>query len=70
MNRHLLSAADLSRDDALLVLDTAEELARLADRPIKKLPTLARRTVVTCSSRTPPAPAPPSRWPPSGCRPT
>ena len=31
MNRHLLSAADLSRDDALLVLDTAEELARLAE---------------------------------------
>src|SRR6476646_7739619 len=44
--RHLLSAADLSRDDALLVLDTAEELARLADRPIKKLPTLRGRTVV------------------------
>ena len=46
MNRHLLSAADLTRDDALLVLDTAEELARLADRPIKKLPTLRGRTVV------------------------
>jgi aspartate carbamoyltransferase catalytic subunit len=43
---HLLSAGDLSRDDALLVLDTAEELARLADRPIKKLPTLRGRTVV------------------------
>ncbi len=46
MNRHLLSAADLSRDDALLVLDTAEELAKVADRPIKKLPTLRGRTVV------------------------
>jgi aspartate carbamoyltransferase catalytic subunit len=46
MNRHLLSAADLSRDDALLVLDTAEELGQLADRPIKKLPTLRGRTVV------------------------
>jgi len=44
--RHLLSAADLSRDQALLVLDTAEELARVADRPIKKLPTLRGRTVV------------------------
>jgi aspartate carbamoyltransferase catalytic subunit len=43
---HLLSAADLTRDDALRVLDTAEELARLADRPIKKLPTLRGRTVV------------------------
>ncbi|MDQ1628889.1 MAG: aspartate carbamoyltransferase catalytic subunit [Actinomycetota bacterium] len=46
MNRHLLSGADLSHADALLVLDTAEELAQLADRPIKKLPTLRGRTVV------------------------
>ncbi|MGD0602722.1 MAG: aspartate carbamoyltransferase catalytic subunit [Streptosporangiaceae bacterium] len=46
MNRHLISAADLSRADALLILDTAEELAQLADRPIKKLPTLRGRTVV------------------------
>jgi aspartate carbamoyltransferase catalytic subunit len=43
---HLLSAADLTRDDALLVLDTADELARVADRPVKKLPTLRGRTVV------------------------
>jgi aspartate carbamoyltransferase catalytic subunit len=46
MNRHLISAADLTRDDALLILDTAEELAQVADRPIKKLPTLRGRTVV------------------------
>jgi aspartate carbamoyltransferase catalytic subunit len=46
MNRHLISAADLSREDALLVLDTAGELAQVADRPIKKLPTLRGRTVV------------------------
>ena len=46
VNRHLISAADLSRDDALLVLDTADELARISDRPIKKLPTLRGRTVV------------------------
>ena len=46
MKRHLLSAADLSRDDALLILDTAAELARVADRPIKKLPALRGRTVV------------------------
>src|SRR5207245_2315879 len=35
-----------SKQDALLILDTAEELARVADRPIKKLPTLRGRTVV------------------------
>ena len=46
MKRHLITAADLSRADALLILDTAEELASLADRPIKKLPTLRGRTVV------------------------
>ncbi|MFE3092954.1 aspartate carbamoyltransferase catalytic subunit [Streptomyces sp. NPDC059248] len=46
MKHHLISAADLTRDDAVLVLDTAEEMARVADRPIKKLPTLRGRTVV------------------------
>jgi aspartate carbamoyltransferase catalytic subunit len=47
VNRHLLSAGDLSRDDALLVLDTAAEMeAALAGRSIKKLPTLRGRTVV------------------------
>ena len=46
MKRHLLSAGDLSRDDALLVLDTAAELASLTDRSVRKLPTLRGRTVV------------------------
>jgi aspartate carbamoyltransferase catalytic subunit len=46
MNRHLLSADDLSKSDALLILDTAAELGQLADRPVKKLPTLRGRTVV------------------------
>jgi aspartate carbamoyltransferase catalytic subunit len=46
MKRHLISAADLTRSDALLILDTAEELAQVVDRPIKKLPTLRGRTVV------------------------
>jgi aspartate carbamoyltransferase catalytic subunit len=46
VKRHLLSAADLTLDDAVLVLDTAQELAQLADRSVKKLPTLRGRTVV------------------------
>ncbi len=47
MNPHLLSAADLTHEDALLVLDTAEELARATDRTaVRKLPTLRGRTVV------------------------
>jgi aspartate carbamoyltransferase catalytic subunit len=46
VKRHLLSAADLERDDAELILRTAEELRSLADRPIKKLPALRGRTVV------------------------
>jgi aspartate carbamoyltransferase catalytic subunit len=44
--RHLLSTADLDRDEALLILDTAEQLSRVAARPVKKLPTLRGRTVV------------------------
>jgi aspartate carbamoyltransferase catalytic subunit len=46
VNRHLISAGDLTRQDALLILDTADELAQMAARPIKKLPTLRGRTVV------------------------
>jgi aspartate carbamoyltransferase catalytic subunit len=46
MNRHLISAADLSQSDALLILDTAEELAQVTERPVRKLPTLRGRTVV------------------------
>jgi aspartate carbamoyltransferase catalytic subunit len=46
VKRHLISAADLSKDDALLILDTTEELAQIAGRSIKKLPTLRGRTVV------------------------
>jgi aspartate carbamoyltransferase catalytic subunit len=47
VKRHLLSAADLTLEDATLVLDTAAELAELTERAtVKKLPTLRGRTVV------------------------
>ncbi len=46
MIKHLLSAGDLNREDAVRILDTAEELLGVASRPIKKLPTLRGRTVV------------------------
>jgi aspartate carbamoyltransferase catalytic subunit len=46
VNRHLISAGGLSRDDAVLILDTAAELASVAGRPIRKLPTLRGLTVV------------------------
>jgi aspartate carbamoyltransferase catalytic subunit len=46
MKKHLVSAQDLTNDDAVLVLDTAKELAVISDRPVKKLPTLRGRTVV------------------------
>jgi aspartate carbamoyltransferase catalytic subunit len=46
VTQHLLSAGDLSCDDALLILDTAEELEKVSERTVKKLPTLRGRTVV------------------------
>jgi aspartate carbamoyltransferase catalytic subunit len=46
MINHLLSAADLDADTATLILDTAGEMAALAGREVKKLPTLRGRTVV------------------------
>ena len=44
--RHLLSISDLSKDEAVLILDTAIEMARASDGPMKKLPTLRGRTIV------------------------
>jgi len=46
MIKHLLSAADLDADGATRVLDTAAEMASVAGREVKKLPTLRGRTVV------------------------
>ena len=45
MDKHLLSAADLTAGDITLVLDTAAHLAKVTDRAIKKVPTLRGRTV-------------------------
>ena len=48
MSRHLLAAADLSRDDATAILDNADRFAEaLMGREVKKLPTLRGRTVIT-----------------------
>ena len=44
--KHLLSAADLDRSEAIEILDTAAQMAATQSREIKKLPTLRGRTVV------------------------
>src|SRR5690554_3481720 len=44
--RHLLSAGDLIRDDAIRILDTAVQMAATQEREQRKLPTLRGRTVV------------------------
>ena len=44
--RHLLSIADLDRDDLERILGTARALAGSLERDVKKLPTLRGRTVV------------------------
>ena len=46
MNKHLLSINDLTAAEAIEILDTASELAKISDGPMKKLPTLRGRTVV------------------------
>ncbi len=45
MQKHLLSAGDLTAQDITRVLDTAAHLAKVTDRAIKKVPTLRGRTV-------------------------
>ncbi len=44
--RHLLSVSELSKIEAISILDTASELARISEGAVKKLPTLRGRTVV------------------------
>lgn len=44
--RHLLSISDLSKDEAISILDTAHELSRVSDGAVRKLPTLRGRTIV------------------------
>ncbi|HEV7192916.1 MAG TPA: aspartate carbamoyltransferase catalytic subunit [Jatrophihabitantaceae bacterium] len=46
LGRNLLSAADLSREDALGILDTAQQMHSIQTREVKKLPPLRGRTVV------------------------
>lgn len=44
--RHLISTADLSRAQAIDLLDNANELALVSQREVKRLPTLRGKTVV------------------------
>ncbi|MCY7411752.1 MAG: aspartate carbamoyltransferase, partial [Salinibacterium sp.] len=44
--KHLLSTKDLTRDQAVALLDIAEDMAEVANREVKKLPTLRGKTVV------------------------
>ena len=44
--KDLLSIADLTADEILLVLDTAEAMREIGYRPIKKVPTLRGKTIV------------------------
>ena len=44
--KHLLSTLDLSHRDAISILDTAEAMAAVGEREVKKLPALRGRTVV------------------------
>jgi aspartate carbamoyltransferase catalytic subunit len=46
MKKDLLGIADLSSDEINLILDTAEAMREIGQRPIKKVPTLRGKTVV------------------------
>lgn len=49
MLRHkdLVSINQLTRDEITLILDTAESFKSISERPIKKVPTLRGRTIIT-----------------------
>src|SRR5438876_9137572 len=46
MKKDLLSISDLTRDEIYLVLETAEAMREIGQRPIKKVPTLRGKTIV------------------------
>jgi aspartate carbamoyltransferase catalytic subunit len=46
MKKDLLGIADLSRDEIYTILDTADAMREIGERPIKKVPTLRGKTVV------------------------
>ena len=46
MKKDLLSISDLTNDEIYRVLDTAEAMREIGERPIKKVPTLRGKTVV------------------------
>jgi aspartate carbamoyltransferase catalytic subunit len=46
MKKDLLGIADLSPDEIYSILDTAEAMREIAERPIKKVPTLRGKTIV------------------------
>ena len=45
-HKHLLGIADLSAEEIVLILDTAEAMKEVGRRTIKKVPTLRGRTVI------------------------
>jgi aspartate carbamoyltransferase catalytic subunit len=45
-HKDLLGISDLTPDEILLILDTAEAMREIGDRPIKKVPALRGKTVV------------------------
>ena len=45
-HKDLLGIADLTPDEILLILETAEAMREIGERPIKKVPALRGKTVV------------------------
>ncbi len=45
-SKHLLGIEDISKEEITLILDTAETLAEISQRVIKKVPTLRGKTVI------------------------
>ena len=68
--KDLLSVGDLSPDEILLILDTAEAMKEVGTRSIKKVPACAATPSSTSSSSRAPAPGPLSRSPRSASAPT
>jgi aspartate carbamoyltransferase catalytic subunit len=66
--RHFLSLDGFARELLTEILDTADSFPQVGARSLKGPVAARQRPCATCSSKEFTQTAPPSNWPPSGCR--
>lgn len=67
--KDILDIQSLSREEITLILDTAQGMKEISQRPVKKVPTLRGKTIVFFSRNPPQGPSFPLSWRPNASPP-